>query len=116
MRSALACLVALAIALPAFAQAQKPVRKTPPVAPAAAPKRVAPEMTCPAPLGVGVKTKLSFCEVMIGRDPAGGVVITIPPHKGSATLTFDLHNLHTYSEEQVKAHRGYSRYTARSAC
>jgi hypothetical protein len=69
-------------------------------------------MTCPAPLGVGVKTKLSFCEVMAGRDPAAGAIIKIPPHKGPATLTFDLHNLHTYSEEQVKAHRAYARYTA----
>src|SRR5262245_34180710 len=113
MRSAFACLVALAIALPAFAQAQKPpVRKAPAAAPATAPKHVAPEMTCPAPLGVGVKTKLSFCEVMIGRDPAGGVVITIPPHKGPATLTFDLHNLHTYSEEQVRAKKAFTRYTA----
>ena len=112
MRSASACLVALAIAVPAFAQAQKPPVRKAPAPPAAAPKQVAPEMTCPAPLGVGVKTKLSFCEVMIGRDPANGVVITIPPHKGAATLTFDLHNLHTYSEEQVKAHRAFSRYTA----
>jgi hypothetical protein len=39
-------------------------------------------------------------------------MIQIPPHKGPATLTFDLHNLHTYSEEQVKARRGYTRYTA----
>ena len=69
-------------------------------------------MTCPAPLGVGVRTKASFCEVMAGRDPAGGVVIQIPPHKGPATLTFDLHNLHTYSEEQVRARRAYARYTA----
>ena len=69
-------------------------------------------MTCPAPLGVGVRTKLAFCEVMAGRDPAGGVIIQIPPHKGAATLTFDLHNLQTYSEEQVKAHRAYARYTA----
>jgi hypothetical protein len=112
MRCASACLVALAIAGPVFAQAQKPPVRKAPAPPAAAPKQVAPEMTCPAPLGVGVKTKLSFCEVMIGRDPANGVVITIPPHKGAATLTFDLHNLHTYSEEQVKAHRAFSRYTA----
>ena len=69
-------------------------------------------MTCPAPLGVGVKTKLSFCEVMAGRDPAAGMIIQIPPHKGPATLTFDLHNLQTYSEEQVKAHRAFARYTA----
>jgi hypothetical protein len=118
MRSASACLVALAIAVPAFAQARKPAavpaHKPPaaPAAPAAATKKVVPEMTCAAPLGVGVKTKLSFCEVMAGRDPAGGTIIRIPPHKGPATLTFDLHNLHTYSEEQVKAHRAYARYTA----
>src|SRR3954470_20239103 len=112
MRSVSACVVALAIAGPAFAQARKPVRKAPAAPPAAALKKVAPEMTCPAPLGAGVRTKLSFCEVMAGRDPAGGVIIQVPPHKGPATLTFDLHNLHTYSEEQVKAHRAYARYTA----
>jgi len=112
MRCASACLVVLAIAVPAFAQARKPVRKAPPAPAAAALKKGAPEMTCPAPLGVGVKTRLTFCEVMAGRDPAGGVVIQVPPHKGPATLTFDLHNLHTYSDEQVKAHRAYTRYTA----
>ena len=112
MRCASACLIVLAIALPAVAQTRKPVRKPPPAPAAAALKQGAPEMTCPAPLGVGVRTKLSFCEVMAGRDPAGGVIIQIPPHKGPATLTFDLHNLHTYSEEQVKAHRAFARYTA----
>ncbi len=101
-----------AIASSAAAQARKPVRKAPPAPAAAALKKAAPEMTCPAPLGVGVRTKLTFCEVMAGRDPAGGVIIQIPPHKGAATLTFDLHNLHTYSEEQVRAHRAFARYTA----
>jgi hypothetical protein len=112
MRHASACLVALAIAAPAFAQARKPVAKAPAAPPAASLKKVAPETTCPAPLGIGVRTKLAYCEVMAGRDPAGGVIVQIPPHKGVATLTFDLHNLQTYSEEQVKAHRAYARYTA----
>ncbi|MGH7484521.1 MAG: hypothetical protein ACREMY_02810, partial [bacterium] len=60
--------------MPAFAQTRKPApaRKAPP---AAALKKLVPEMSCPAPLGVGVKTKLSFCEVMAGRDPAAGVII-----------------------------------------
>jgi hypothetical protein len=75
-------------------------------------KKIAPEITCPAPLGIGVKTKLSFCEVLSGRDPAGGLIIQIPPHKGPATLTFDLHNIQTYSEEEVKAHRAFTRLTA----
>ena len=52
------------------------------------------------------RPRSAFCEVMAGRDPAGGVLIQIPPHKGPATLTFDLHNLHLYSEEQVQAKRG----------
>jgi hypothetical protein len=112
MRCAFVCLVALAIAVPAFAQTGKPVRKAPPAPAAAALKKGPPDMTCPAPLGVGVKTKVAFCEVMAGRDPAAGVVIQVPQHKGPATLTFDLHNLHTYSEEQVKAHRAFARYTA----
>jgi hypothetical protein len=40
------------------------------------------------------------------------VLVVIPSHKGPAMLSFDLHNLHLYSEEQVRAKRGYARYTA----
>jgi hypothetical protein len=69
-------------------------------------------MTCPSPLGVGVTTKLAYCDVMTGRDPAAGILIPLPPHKGPVTLTFNLHNRHTYSDEQVKANRAYTRYTA----
>ena len=111
MRHVLAAVIIAGIASPALSQARKLARKPAP-APAASLKKIAPEMTCPAPLGVGVRTKLAFCEVMAGRDPAGGVVIQVPPHKGPATLTFDLHNLHTYSEEQVRAKRAFARYTA----
>jgi hypothetical protein len=75
-------------------------------------KTVAPDMTCPTPLGAGVKTHIPFCEVMAGREPAGGVLVQLPNHKGPATLSFDLHNLHLYSDEQVKAHRAFARYTA----
>ena len=51
-------------------------------------------------------------DVMTGRDPVAGILIKLPPHKGPVTLTFDLHNRHTYSEEQVKAGRAFARYTA----
>jgi hypothetical protein len=104
-------LVLLAFAGSAFAQTRRPARKPAPPPPPAL-KNEAPEMTCPTPLGVGVKTKTAFCDVMTGRDPAGGVLIKLPPHRGPVTLTFDLHNRHMYSEEQVKARRGYARYTA----
>ena len=59
--------------------------------------KVAPDMTCPNPLGVGVTTKVTYCDVMAGREPAAGILIRLPPHKGPVTLTFDLHNRHTYS-------------------
>ena len=112
MRSASAGLIALAIAVPAFAQTKPPVKKAPPAPPPAALKKVTPDVTCPTPLGLGVKTKIAFCEVVAGTDPAAGVIIRIPPHKGPATLTFDLHNLHLYSEEQIKAKRAYAKYMA----
>src|SRR5436190_16908270 len=104
-------MIAILIALLLAAPAQRATRKPAPPAPPP-PIKAAPEMTCPAPLGVGVATKESYCDVMAGRDPAAGILIRLPPHKGPVTLTFDLHNRHTYSEEQTKANRAYSRYTA----
>ena len=68
--------------------------------------------TCPTALGQGVRTDVMFCDVQIGRDPAGGIVLPFPPHQGPVTLSFDLHNRHTYSEEQIKNNRAYHRYTA----
>ena len=75
-------------------------------------KQVPAEMTCPTPLGVGVTSRLAFCDVLTGRDPAEGILIKLPPHRGAVTLTFDLHNRQTYSEDQVRAKRAYARYTA----
>lgn len=69
-------------------------------------------ISCPQVLGDGIKTQQLFCDVLIGRDPVSGIIVTIPPHTGPVTLRFDLHNRHTYSEELVKANRAYSRYTA----
>jgi hypothetical protein len=71
-----------------------------------------PEVVCPSPLGVGVNTGTTYCDVMSGRDPAEGMLIELPPHRGPVTLTFDLHNRHLYSEELIKAKRAYARYTA----
>ena len=98
------------LAVVASAQTRRPVR--PAATPAAAMKKVAPEIACPTPLGVGMRTGISYCDVVTGRDPSGGIVVKLPPHRGPVTLTFDLHNRHTYSEEEVKTHRGYRRYTA----
>ena len=72
----------------------------------------AAKVKCPEPLGAGARTSAQYCFVLAYNDPAKGVVVTIPPHIGNATLLFDLHNRHTYSEEDVKAGRGYARYLA----
>ena len=81
--------------------------------PAVVPLQTEPaKVQCREALGVGTRTKASYCFVLAGRDPAEGVLITIPSHTGPATLTFDLHNRHTYSEEEVKARRGFASYMA----
>ena len=88
-------------------------RRAGPVAPPPPVTRTEPAMVkCPQVLGEGVRTKRQYCEVLIGREPAAGMLITIPAHSGLATLLFDLHNRHTYSEEAVKTSRGYHRFTA----
>ena len=111
MRSLLAAGFIALLAIPVSGQTRKPARRAP-TPPAPALNTIAPEMVCPTPLGIGVNTNQSFCDVMTGRDPAAGILIKLPPHRGPVTLTFDLHNRHTYSEEQVKAGRAFARYTA----
>jgi hypothetical protein len=88
--------------------ATRPATKTPP----ATTSRVQAEVTCPSELGVGVKSKRRFCDVLAGRDPAGGILVKIPGHRGPVTLSFELHNRHTYSEDLVKAKAAFRKYTA----
>jgi hypothetical protein len=79
----------------------------------AAGTRTEPAMfTCPSLLGDGVQTGRSFCDVLTGGDVAAGIIIELPRHRGTVTLTFDLHNRHTYSEELIAGNRAYRRYTA----
>jgi hypothetical protein len=106
-------IVILSLGLMSVATAQTrrpPVRRQDPVP--LPPITIAPDITCPTPLGEGVTTRRSYCDVLSGRDPAGGILVPLPPHRGPVTLRFDLHNRHTYSEEQLKAGRAYARYTA----
>ena len=72
------------------------------------------EVTCPAPLGVGQRTALSFCDVLIARDAAEGLRIAVPPglRRRASELRFALHNRHTYSEQQVRAGTAFAHYTA----
>jgi hypothetical protein len=93
------------------AQTRRPTTRKP--AAAARKPTVAPaEMTCPSPLGTGVKTKREYCDVLTGRDPKQGIIIKLPPHRGPVTLRFNLHNRHTYSEEEVRTKRAFASYLA----
>jgi hypothetical protein len=115
MRRALLPLLLTLLLATAQAGAQtKPATKKPaaPPPPPPAMKVAPPAVDCPSPLGSGVNTKRVFCDVPIGRTPADGITITIPAHKGPTVLTFDLHNRMTYSEELVRAGKGFARLTA----
>lgn len=89
-----------------------PVRKAPPPPPTPVLTRVQAEVSCPSELGMGVKTRRRYCDVLTGRDPKGGILVTVPPHRGPVTLTFELHNRHTYSEELLRAKKAFRQYTA----
>jgi hypothetical protein len=111
MRVRLAVLLLSVLTVSSVASSQ--TRRTTRPAPAPATKKEAPEIICPAPLGTGVTTRRAFCDVLTGRDPATGILIPLPAHRGDVTLTFDLHNRHTVSEEQMRDPRlAFTRYTA----
>ena len=121
--AAITLIAALASSSLLFAQTTKPpaaTTKKPATRPATrkpAPKLLPPVtepamVNCPVTLGQGVRDGVTYCDILIGRDPAAGIVIDFPPHQGPVTLSFDLHNRHTYSEEQIKSNRAYHRYTA----
>ncbi len=104
-----ALLVSVADDINAQTTRKPPVRK-----PAPAPRVVTEPaaLTCPSPLGTGVKTKRAFCDVLTGVDPRAGILIKLPPHRGEVTLKFDLHNRHTYSEDEVRMKKGFAAYTS----
>ncbi len=116
-RALTAFIIAAVLAgVPAAAQSRRTPKRSPAkttkAATPAALKTITPEVKCPSLIGMGSKTVRSFCDVPAGRDPAQGIVITLPPHAGPGTLTFDLHARHLYSEDEVKRGKAYSRYRA----
>src|SRR6187397_1802270 len=91
-------IAAMLASVPIAAQSRKAPKKPPAKAAKAAKpvplKTITPDVKCPSLIGMGVKTVRSFCDVPAGRDPAQGIVVSLPPHTGTATLTFDLHARH----------------------
>lgn len=111
------CLGVVAVST-AGAQTRKPPPKKAPVTTKKAPASIVPlakvtaDIVCPTKLGVGVATTREFCDVLTSRESKDGILITIPPHRGPVTLTFDLHNRHTYSAELIRTKQAYRKYTA----
>src|SRR5436309_2168931 len=108
-RASVAIVLVAMLTSPVAGQTRK---RKPPAPKPVEPKTEPAPLECPSVLGTGVATKRVFCDVLTGRDPAGGIIIKLPPHTGPVTLTFDLHNRHTYSEELIKTNRAYRKYTA----
>jgi len=107
--------VALTVAVSGVVEAQTTKRRAPAknsAPPAPALNRVQAEIQCPSELGVGVKTRRRYCDVLTGRDPKSGILVTIPSHRGPVTLSFELHNRHMYSDELIKAKKAFRQYTA----
>ncbi len=115
-RALTAMIIAAVLAgVPAAAQSRRTPKKATKAARAVPPaplKTTTPDVKCPSLIGMGIKTVRSFCDVPAGRDPAQGIVVTLPPHAGPGTLTFDLHARHLYSEDELKRGKAYSRYRA----
>ena len=117
MRVVMLLMCALVVAIPGIdAQTRKTTRKAPQRAAKKVPElplsRIQAEWRCMSELGVGVATGRRFCDVLTGNDPKEGVLITVPPHRGPVTMSFELHNRHTYSAELVKLKQAYRKYTA----
>ena len=108
-----AVLIAAALAGQVLISAQTTQPKRPPARRPNVPPKIEEAMVnCPTVLGEGANTGRMFCDVLIQREPRAGIIIKFPPHTGDVTLSFTLHNRHTYSEEEVKNKRAYHRYTA----
>ena len=116
MRVAWLLVCAILAAMPAVdAQTGKPTKKAPARATKKAPdpmQTIPASLVCGSELGTGVTTGRRFCDVLTGNSPSQGVLITIPPHRGPVTISFELHNRHTYSAELVKLKQAYRKYTA----
>jgi hypothetical protein len=74
--------------------------------------RVSTDAQCAADLGTGVKSRRSFCDVLVANTPAGSVMMTIPPRRGAATLHFDLHNRFTVPALAVPPLLAFARHEA----
>lgn len=74
--------------------------------------QVTSEFTCAAQLGIGLKSKRTFCDIVIGTAVKDGVRMSIPAHTGASTLRFDLHNRYTLASAGATPAQIYAKHTA----
>ena len=68
--------------------------------------------TCGADIGVGIKSRRKFCDVVISTTAADGVMMAVAPHSGTTTLMFDLHNRYTLPPAGAPPAQTYAKHTA----
>jgi hypothetical protein len=81
-------------------------------APVATVADVTTAFSCATDLGVGLKSKRKFCDIVVSTLPKEGVTMVIPPHTGTSTLRFDLHNRYTLGGPGATAAQMYAKQTA----
>ena len=67
---------------------------------------------CPEVLGIGASSSTPFCDVLIQVDPDLGIRVILPRRRGESTLSFNLHNRHTYSQQEEVVGRAYAQFLA----
>ena len=75
-------------------------------------RKTSTTFACESELGSGVATKRRFCDVIVASVAADSVSVTIPPHTGTATLSFDLHNRFNVPTGAPDAARAFTRHVA----
>jgi hypothetical protein len=105
VRGGLSPVLVIAFALAAEARQSAPAGRTPGT-------RLATAVSCQADLGLGVKSKRTFCDVIIGGAGADSVLVSIPTHTGAAILFFDLHNRFSVPVVSGQPALAYARHEA----
>lgn len=78
----------------------------------APPPEITSAFSCSADLGVGLKSRRKFCDLIISTSTKDGVMMTIPPHTGPTMLMFDLHNRYTPPLAGASPAQIYAKHTA----
>ena len=78
----------------------------------APPADITSAFSCAADLGVGLKSRRKFCDLIISSSAKDGVMMSIPAHTGPAMLMFDLHNRYTPPLAGAAPAQVYAKHTA----